>query len=140
MKTIAPESAQMNLVPEESTKMKSLREGLELDAPLIYIAGKVSGLHYPDVAAKFRKRAEELSSKGYTVFNPCEFVDESCDWQEAMKICMAHLPYCDFIDLLPDWESSEGAKFERECALKMGIPIFQEERITGFSEMLKTEF
>lgn len=127
--------------PEKSLKMKSVRDNIELDALLIYLAGKVSGLHYPDVVEKFRKRAEELGAKGYAVFNPCDYVDESCDWQEAMKICMAHLPYCDYIDLLPDWESSEGAKFEREVALKMGIQVFQEKPSENpVVDMLKTDF
>lgn len=127
--------------PEKSLKMKSLKEGFELDSPLIYIAGKVSGLHYPDVVEKFRKRAEALGAKGYAVFNPCDFVDESCDWQEAMKICMAHLPYCDFIDMLPDWQSSKGATFEREVALKMGIPVFTENVSENpVADMMKTDF
>lgn len=122
------------------TKMKTVRDGIELGQPLIYIAGKVSGLHYSEVVEKFNKRAEELSAKGFSVFNPCDFVDESCDWQEAMKICLAHLPYCDFIDLLPDWQNSKGATFERECALKMGIPIYKEEPTNRVAEMLNNDF
>lgn len=110
----------------ESKKMKHIQEGLGLESPLVYIAGKISGLHYAEVLEKFAKRANELAAMGFAVFNPCEFVDESCDWEMAMRICLAHLPYCDYIDLLPDWQSSKGATFERECALKLGIPVFQE--------------
>lgn len=130
-----------NTAPEKSLKMKSVRDAFQLDFPLIYIAGKVSGLHYPDVVEKFAKRAEQLGARGYSVFNPVDFVDESCTWEEAMRICMAHLPYCDHIDLLPDWQSSKGATFERECALKMGIPIYVEPASGNLvAEMLKTEF
>tara|TARA_R110002012_G_scaffold249189_1_gene426757 strand:- start:426 stop:818 length:393 start_codon:yes stop_codon:yes gene_type:complete len=125
----------------ESKKMKNIQEGLGLDAPLIYIAGKVSGLHYTDVVEKFKKRENELLAKGFNVFNPCEFVDESFDWQQAMRICMAHLPYCDFIDMLPDWQSSKGATFERECALKMGIEIYRDEPSQNpVAEMIKNDF
>ena len=125
----------------ESKKMKNIQEGLGLDAPLIYIAGKVSGLHYTDVVEKFKKRENELLAKGFNVFNPCEFVDESFDWQQAMRICMAHLPYCDFIDMLPDWQSSKGATFERECALKMGIEIYTGEPSQNpVAEMIKNDF
>jgi|GEM_PF-968636 len=121
--------------------MKSVRQFFELDVPLIYIAGKVSGLHYEDVVAKFAKRQVELEAKGFEVFNPCELVDESCNWQEAMKICLAHLPFADFIDMLPDWQSSKGATFERECALKMGIEIFKEQPSDNpVVDMLKTDF
>lgn len=127
--------------PEKTLKMKSVKDGFQLDQPLIYIAGKVSGLHYSEVVEKFAKRAQELSAQGFAVFNPCEFVDESCTWEEAMKICMAHLPYCDYIDLLPDWQSSKGATFERECALKMGIPIYKDEPDANpVAEMLKNDF
>lgn len=127
--------------PEKSLKMKSVKDGFELESPLIYIAGKVSGLHYPDVVEKFRKRAEELGAKGYAVFNPCDIVDESCTWEEAMRICMAHLPYCDYIDMLPDWQSSKGATFEREVALKMGIPVFKENVSENpVADMIKTDF
>lgn len=128
--------------PEQTKKMKSIREGIFLDTPLIYIAGKVSGLHYSEVVEKFNKRAEELTAKGYAVFNPCEHVDESCTWEEAMRICMAHLPYCDYIDLLPDWQSSKGATFEREVALKMGIEVFKEDdpQVNPVAEMIKTDF
>lgn len=128
--------------PVKSTKMKSVRDGFDLEQPLIYLAGKVSGLHYTEVVEKFAKRAQELMAKGYAVFNPCDYVDESCTWEEAMRICMAHLPYCDYIDLLPDWQSSKGATFERECALKMGIEIFREDdpQVNRVAEMIKTDF
>lgn len=130
-----------NTAPQESRKMRSIQENLGLEAPLVYIAGKVSGLHYQEVVEKFKKRENELLAKGYNVFNPCEFVDESCDWQEAMKICLAHLPYCDYIDLLPDWQASKGATFERECALKMGIPIYKDQPDANpVAEMLKNDF
>lgn len=129
-----------NNAPETIKKMKTVRDGFEPGQPLIYIAGKVSGLHYSEVVEKFSKRAQELSALGYSVFNPVEVVDESCDWEEAMKICLAHLPYCDFIDLLPDWQDSKGASFERECALKMGIPIYKEEPVNRVAEMLKNDF
>lgn len=130
----------MNNAPV-STKMKSIQEGLGLESPLVYIAGKVSGLHYADVVEKFSKRAQELAAMGYAVFNPCEFVDESCDWEQAMRICMAHLPYCDYIDMLPDWQSSKGATFERECALKMGIQIFKDQPSQNpVADMLETDF
>ncbi len=121
--------------------MKSVRDGVGEEMTVVYIAGKVSGLHLPDVEAKFGKRAEELRALGYGVVNPCEIVDESCTWEEAMKICMAHLPFCDYIDLLPDWQESKGATFEREAALKMGIPIFSEtSSLNPVADMLKTDF
>lgn len=125
----------------ENKKMKSIRDGIGEEINIIYIAGKVSGLHYADVVAKFAKRAEELRALGYEVVNPCELVDESCTWEEALKICLAHLVYCNYIDMLPDWQSSKGATFERECALKMGIMVFQEVPSSNpVADMIKTEF
>lgn len=131
----------MNESTPENKKMKSVRDGIGEDTTVIYIAGKVSGLHYTDVEAKFAQRAEALRALGYGVVNPCEIVDESCTWEEAMKICMAHLPFCDYIDLLPDWQESKGATFERECALKMGIPVWEDKTSANLvADMLKTDF
>ena len=108
-------------------KLKSLRElypKIE-KRELVYIAGKVTGLPYDETVEKFSVRSAELKAMGYMVFNPMEVVDPSCEWRDAMKICLSFLPHCDYIDLLPDWTFSKGALWEYKTARKLGIGVFK---------------
>lgn len=88
---------------------------------IVYIAGKVTGLPYNEVYAKFKVKQLELESHGYEVVNPCEITPSDADWQSAMRICIAALVQCHSICLLPCWIDSEGAKVERSLAIKLGI-------------------
>lgn len=88
---------------------------------VVYIAGKVTGLPYPETCVKFMTRQIELENKGYHVINPMRMVHKEADWQNAMKICISFLPHADLISLLHDWQDSEGAMFEKVIADRLGI-------------------
>lgn len=92
---------------------------------LIYISGKVSGLDPMDVFLKFLESEQKLIAHGYEVFNPTAWLTPETDWQQAMKLCIAILPMCDGIYLLPDWHQSRGAKIERDTALMLGMPVIE---------------
>lgn len=92
---------------------------------LIYISGKVTGLEPAAVAMKFAKAEHKLKKLGYTTFNPTAWLKPDADWQDAMKLCIAILPMCDSIALLPDWHESTGAKMEHSTALVLGIPTLE---------------
>lgn len=104
-------------------RIKSLRKQFPISdgKTVVYIAGKVTGLPWRAAYLKFKTRELELEKEGYTVINPMELCDRSCDWQEAMRICLSFLPHADVIDLLPDWEDSKGAMMEAEIAQRLGI-------------------
>ncbi len=90
---------------------------------VVYIAGKVTGLPYRDVAAKFLRRQLELEALGYIVINPCNLIAADEDWLTAMKICLYIMPFADHINLLHDWQDSNGATIEKELAEKLGLNL-----------------
>lgn len=106
-------------------QLKSIKE-LNLVASsnrqTVYIAGKVTGLSYLDALTKFMKAEAKLLQAGYHVINPMYLVHKDAEWKEAMRICLSVLPHADHIFLLHDWNESEGAMWERETALRLGIP------------------
>lgn len=93
---------------------------------IVYIAGKVTGLPYDEVYAKFRAAQLKLEAQGYNVYNPCEHIDKHEHWEQAMRKAIILLCKSDFIYLLPDWHLSDGAKVEWELALKLNIPPIHE--------------
>lgn len=105
-------------------QLKSIKEfGLiSKNRETVYIAGKVSGLPHLDALTKFMKAEAELISAGFAVINPMFLVHKDAEWKQAMRICLCVLPHADHIFLLHDWNESEGAMWERDTALRLGIP------------------
>jgi hypothetical protein len=91
----------------------------------IYISGKVTGLDPEVVKRKFKATEAQIKLKGYGVFNPTTYIKPDCDWQQAMKVCVAILPLCKTIVMQNDWKESEGAKKERELAETLGLHIIE---------------
>ena len=106
----------------------------------VYMAGAVKGLPYPQVLAKFSAKSEELQDKGFIVYNPVLAVrnenlrrevarkkmpplndEETRD--ETMRFCIGLLLECDELHLLPCWQDSQGARLERDIAMRLNIPI-----------------
>ncbi|MEO7212634.1 DUF4406 domain-containing protein [Mucilaginibacter sp.] len=96
------------------------------DKVMVYIAGKVTGLKYDEVYAKFKKKQIELEELGFFVLNPCDLVASDCKWQLAMKISVIALACARYVCLLPDWHDSDGATVERALAMKLGLGVIQD--------------
>ena len=92
-----------------------------MSRPKIYIAGKVTGLPYDEVKAKFAQAALMLWTMGFEPVNPVELVPSEAGWNKAMRLCIRELADCEFIYLLPDWYKSKGALVERLLALVLKI-------------------
>lgn len=83
---------------------------------IVYISGKVTGLDPEETFMKFLKAQNKLQEEGYYCFNPTAHIKANCDWNMAMRLCLAILPLCDYIYLLEDWKHSNGARIEKQVA------------------------
>lgn len=102
----------------------SLVKGVQ-GTEIVYIAGKVTGLPEAEYRAKFQKRKDELMAAGYLVINPCDFLSSTTDWFTAMAVCYLLLPFANRINLLHDWQDSNGATDEKCLADKLGIKTLE---------------
>lgn len=88
----------------------------------IYLAGKVTGLSRMEAVIKFDKKEKELIKEGYKVVNPLRLANPKSSWEEAMKICIAALMFCDEAYFMTCWIKSKGASIERSLAIELNIP------------------
>ena len=104
----------------------------------VYIAGKVKNLPAEEVENKFKYASAAVEINGYTAINPQKIIadvnkqrvfeglpiltdEDPVHRQHILRICINHLSTCKHILLLPDWLNSEGARFEKMVADKIGI-------------------
>ena len=106
-------------------KIKSVKEisGLATSLETVYLAGPVTGIPRKQVERNFNKYRSFYQTRGFGVISPIDQIDENVTWQEAMKIALTLMMQCDFIFMLPGWESSLGACMEKEIADKVGIKL-----------------
>ena len=88
-----------------------------------YIAGKMTGLPELNFPA-FHAAAAQLRAAGFDIVNPAEInTDPAAEWAACMRADIRELMTCHGIVILPGWETSRGAKLEREIALQVGMPV-----------------
>lgn len=94
--------------------------------PVVYVAGKVTGLPTEEVKAKFDKAKAYLEAQNFKVLNPCDFIMPEESWHTAMRMASTMLNMADHIYLLKDWKDSEGATWEFHQAVKFQINCIHE--------------
>jgi hypothetical protein len=96
----------------------------------VYIAGRVSGLPYETVQAKFKAAENLLRASNFNPVSPLDHVNCKASRREAMKKLMPIMLDCDAVLLLDDWQWSEGAQIEAQMAKYADIKmIFEEDLI-----------
>lgn len=95
----------------------------------LYLAGPMTGLPELNFPA-FHAAAARLRALGFEVVNPAEInPDPSSGWHTCMRRDIPHLVTCDGIAMLTGWESSRGAKIERQLAEDLDMFVLQESLI-----------
>lgn len=94
----------------------------------IYISGKITGLPFPEVEARFQDAEDLLEALDLEPVNPLRNgLTNEHSWNEHMVKDIEMLLGCDGILMLDNWESSDGATIERFIAEKKGMDIWHEE-------------
>ena len=93
----------------------------------IYLSGKMTGLAESEYKENFRKAEMFYRACGYEVVNPCNLSDivlkrkPDATYEDFMAEDLRALRSCTHIALLEGWESSPGARREKEEAKRLGL-------------------
>ena len=95
----------------------------------VYISGKITGLNYDDVVAKFEESERVLIAMGHTPINPVKLVpfNESWAWEDYMKADIKILMDCDGIYMQSDFLKSTGAEIERRLSRELNFKVFHQD-------------
>ncbi len=86
----------------------------------IYISGAITS--DPEYKDKFARAEKMLTDQGHVAINPAR-LPAGLDYEDYMYIHLATIHICDTIYMLPDWESSPGAKREKHFAETLGKKV-----------------
>ena len=103
----------------------------------IYISGKITGLPFPEVKAKFQAVQDFLEDLDFEVVNPINNgLTKDDTWEQHMVKDIELLLSCDAIYLLDNWIDSTGAGIEYDIAVRTGKDIWFESRIVRNQRMV----
>lgn len=106
---------------------------------IIYLSGKISGLHSLVAYNKFKAKQKWLEKEyNAKVINPIEKIaahnaslirqgkkpwNDDQNRKAIMALCIRNLSLCDSIYIMPCWEDSEGAQAELAFAIAANMKI-----------------
>lgn len=88
----------------------------------LYLSGPMSGRPEHNFPL-FHKQAAFLRANGFAVINPAEMNAENKTWSEYLIADLSLMFHCDTIALLPEWETSKGARLELVNAIQLGLKV-----------------
>jgi hypothetical protein len=96
----------------------------------IYISGRITGLPFDRLQAKFAAAERTLTEQGYEVISPLR-TGISCNfsWESHLVMDIVLLLGCDTIYMLDGWQDSVGACIEYYIAMETGKDIVFESNI-----------
>lgn len=111
----------------------------------VYISGGISGIENGNRAA-FKKAYDKLKELNFEPVNPHDLfseeevsdinnriekkeITEEEAWCIFMKRDIQHLVQCEFVAVLPYWESSSGANVELAIAKSLKMPIVRADNL-----------
>jgi len=105
----------------------------------IYISGKITGLPFREVKAKFQAVQNFLEELGFEIVNPMNNgLTKNDNWEQHMIKDIAELFACEAIYMIDNWAESLGASIEYDIAKRMDKKIFFESNVvTKFNYVTK---
>lgn len=89
----------------------------------LYIAGPMTGLpelNYP----AFHEAETRLQAVGYDTLNPARNQPPGePSWLAFMRMSLVQIAQADGLALLPDWETSKGARIEHDLSISIGLDV-----------------
>ena len=93
----------------------------------VYLSGKMTGLEESEYKENFRNAEMFYRACGYEVVNPCNLSEivlkkkPDANYEDFMREDFKAISGCTHIAMLEGWESSPGARKEKEEAKRLGL-------------------
>lgn len=92
----------------------------------IYVSGPMTGLPNYNFDA-FNEASKKLRELGWVVSNPADHgLVDGATREDYLRYDAAQLVSCSTVFLLPDWDKSDGARWEVSIATKLGMNLISE--------------
>ncbi|MDR2910739.1 MAG: DUF4406 domain-containing protein [Bacteroidales bacterium] len=103
----------------------------------IYISGKISGLPFTEVKAKFQEMQDFLETLNFEVTNPIKNgLTQQHTWEQHIARDVELLLPCNAIYMLNGWHNSVGASIEYDIAIRTGKDIWFESHVVKNQNMV----
>ena len=90
----------------------------------LYISGKITSLDIDVAEANFEEAERILTEQGHEVVNPMKLPhNHDKSWEAYMVECLQALLECEGIVMLPNWQTSKGARIEFNLAVELGLVV-----------------
>lgn len=113
--------------------------GADIKGKRVYLSGPITNVkNYKGLFMLAEKLADFGEAK--QIYNPAAQIPSSSSWVQAMHRCLSEITNYDTVVMLPGWNTSRGARLERDVALACGMHIvdFGENKIVyGLFNSLK---
>lgn len=102
---------------------------MEKSRKVAYIASKYTDTTKGKMEKNLRfaeRWGKKLTKLGYAVISPLsnsEYLEDTLDWRQMIKMDLAIIKKCDLLIALPNWRRSRGARLEVWWAKRYGVEV-----------------
>lgn len=96
--------------------------GTDIRDKKVYLSGQITGEKNYKGLFLFAENLVEFGG-ATKIYNPAVQIPAKSCWEQAMSHCLSEITGYDTVVMLPEWESSDGARLEHDVALACGIHV-----------------